>query len=36
MFEGIAERARALENGSPKRPSLNDVFLQVTGRELRE
>jgi hypothetical protein len=25
-----------LENVTLKRPSLNDVFLQLTGRELRE
>ena len=25
-----------VENVSLKRPSLNDVFLQLTGRELRE
>jgi hypothetical protein len=25
-----------VENVTHKRPSLNDVFLQLTGRELRE
>jgi hypothetical protein len=25
-----------VENVTLKRPSLNDVFLQLTGRELRE